>query len=88
VVNKSFYYLIMDEITHIERGLGESGGWMPPHHLCSEDVEKRADTRIMIAHAGLQKELVQVNSLKQLKYRRDASEILHEAGLLVSTVEG
>jgi hypothetical protein len=42
----------------------------------------------MIAHAGLQKELVQVNSLKQLKYRRDVSEILHEAGLLVLTVEG
>jgi hypothetical protein len=42
----------------------------------------------MVAHAGLQKELVEVNSLKQLRYRRDVSEILREAGLLVSAVEG
>jgi hypothetical protein len=88
VVNKLFYYLIMDEISHIERGLGVSGGWMPMHYLYSMDIEKRADTRIIIAHASLQKELVQVNSLKQLKYRGDVSEILYEAGLLVSTVEG
>jgi CRISPR-associated protein Csx1 len=88
VVNKSFYYLIMDEISHIERSLDVLGGWMPLHYLYSEDVEKRADKRIMIAHAGLQKELVEVNSLKQLRYRRDVSEILREAGLLVSAVEG
>jgi len=88
VVNKSFYYLITNEISHIERGLAVLGGWIPLHFLYSEDVEKRADTRIMIAHAGLQKELVEVNSLKQLRYRRDVSEILREAGLLVSAVEG
>jgi hypothetical protein len=41
VVNKSFYYLIMDEISHIERGLGVLGGWMPMHYLYSMDIEKK-----------------------------------------------
>jgi len=57
----------MDEVSRIERS------------LCFSDdkkVEKRPNKRVMIAHAGLQRWLIEVNKLKQLRYRRDVSEIV------------
>jgi len=88
VVNESFYYLIMDEISRVERSLSyfTNTGWVPLSKLFSEDGERgmNPDKRIMIAHAGLQMELVEVNiHTKQLRYRIDVKDTLDKAGLLL-----
>ncbi len=88
VVNESFYYLIMNEISRIEESLNQlmNTGWVPLSQLFSKDegYKKNPDKRIMIAHAGLQKELVEVNiHTKQLRYRTDVKDILSNAGLLL-----
>jgi CRISPR-associated protein Csx1 len=88
VVNESFYYLIMDEIGNVERNLNflRDSGWILLSHLLGEDEGREAppNKRIMIAHAGLQKEFVEINlHTKQLRYRADVRDILYDAGLLL-----
>jgi CRISPR-associated protein Csx1 len=84
-VNESFYYLIMNEISDIERRLGsfENSGWLPLSRLFGEEERKMSpDKRVMIAHAGLQKELVEINvDTRRLRNRTDVKDILTKAGL-------
>ncbi len=87
VVNESFYYLIMDEKYRFEsmlRALSFSG-WVSLSQLYEEVKERVPNKRIMIAHAGLQKEFVEINpATHQLKYRENARKIVEDASLLLS----
>lgn len=49
---------------------------------------RRADKRIMIAHAGFQECLVEINPHGKMKYIKNAETILREAGLLIGTSKG
>mgnify|MGYP003871567599 CR=1 FL=1 len=84
VVNESFYYLIMDEKHRIERNIYRVPGWTPLYQLVSDAKETSPDKRTMIAHAGLQKEFVEINTCTmQIRYRIDAKKVVEEAGLVL-----
>jgi len=86
LVNESFYYLIMDEKHRIERSTCRPSEWIPLSQLVYDAKEMTPNKRIMIAHAGLQKEFVEINkNTRQLKYRMDAKVIVDSADLLLKT---
>jgi CRISPR-associated protein Csx1 len=86
-INKSFYYLISNELKLIKESLKEKkpSGTLRLCELYGEDCESGAPiTRVMIAHAGLQKEFVLLDpSDKQLRYTDDVENLLKSCGLLI-----
>ena len=88
VVNESFYYLIMDEKHRIERKLfSRANEWVSLSSLYGDEERTSPDKRIMIAHAGLQKELVEINiQTRQLRYREGARKSVEGADLMLSCI--
>jgi CRISPR-associated protein Csx1 len=87
-INESFYYLISNELKLIEKSLEERkpSRTLRLCELYGEDCESGTpDKRVMIAHAGLQKEFVLVDpSNKQLCYTDDVENLLDRCGLQIS----
>lgn len=75
-VNENYYYLVMNELSRIEGALRRSAAaptfLFPPtplYELLGEKPGKPVlNKRVMIAHAGLQKEFVEVHGGWMLKY--------------------
>ena len=87
-INESLYYLISNELKLIEKSLEKrkSSRTLRLCELYGDDCESGApDKRVMIAHAGLQKEFVLVDPCnKQLRCTDDAENLLDRCGLLIS----
>ena len=87
-INESFYYLISNELKLIEKSLEERkpSRTLRLCELYGEDCESGTpDKRVMIAHAGLQKEFVLLDpSNKQLCYTDDVENLLDRCGLQIS----
>jgi CRISPR-associated protein Csx1 len=91
-VNENYYHLIMDELGRIADKLREKG--YPKkiklfELLDEEPGEKRLNKRVMIAHAGLQKEFVIIEEGK-LRYMIEDSKLeeeLENVGLLINMVD-
>jgi hypothetical protein len=85
-VHPSYYYLINDEVSHlreVESRVVSAGRWVrycEVHRDGCREVEK-PDLRTMVAHAGLQKEFVEIDASTRLRYVRDVSWILSNTGL-------
>ncbi|MCC6024046.1 MAG: CRISPR-associated DxTHG motif protein [Thaumarchaeota archaeon] len=85
-VHPSYYYLINDEVSHlreVESRVVSAGRWVrycEVHRDGCRKVEK-PDLRTMVAHAGLQKEFVEIDASTRLRYVRDVSWILSNTGL-------
>jgi len=95
VINESYYYLIIQEISKIETNI-KSYKWKKDSVLYAELIgeakgRRSLDKRIMIAHAGLQKEIVQIYKDGRVEYIFDTLEIkrvkdlLKKAGLLLAS---
>ncbi len=85
--NESYYFLISHELNAVEGMLREKRP-SAKLRLCEFYGEERdsgkPDKRVMIAHAGLQKEFVAVDpSNDQLSYTHDVEKLLGDSGLLV-----
>jgi CRISPR-associated protein Csx1 len=91
-VNENYYHLIMDELGRIVDKLREKGHpkKIKLFELLDEEPgEKRLDKRVMIAHAGLQKEFVIIEEGK-LRYMIEDSKLgeeLENAGLLINMID-
>jgi CRISPR-associated protein Csx1 len=93
-VNACYYYLIEDELGRVRRGEVRGGGWAPLAEVLGEQPASKqpsVDKRVMIAHAGLQKEFVLVRATegggRLLKYiddwDGDLEERLRSGGLIL-----
>jgi len=91
-VNENYYHLIMDELGRMIDRLQEKGypKKIKLFELLDEEAgEKRLNKRVMIAHAGLQKEFVIIEEGK-LKYMIEDSKLeeeLENVGLLINMVD-
>jgi len=88
-VNESYYHLVMNELSQVERFLeGTAAEAKMLYELLGEEPrEGRFDKRVMIAHAGLQKEFVQILEGRKLRYVIEDSELeeeLESSGLLIT----
>ncbi len=89
-ISEPYYYLIVDELSKVERSLARR---RPQRgvRLCElygeECRYETPDKRVMIAHAGLQKELVLVDPQGTLSYQVDVVQLLQEGGLLIPFAE-
>jgi CRISPR-associated protein Csx1 len=85
-VHPSYYYLINDEIgrlKEVEKQIVSTGRWTrycEVHRDGCREAEK-PDTRTMVAHAGLQKECVEIDPSRRLRYTHDIGWILSNSGL-------
>ena len=84
-VHRSYYHLVSNEVgllKEVAERVG-AGGWIrycEMHRDGCRETE-RPDARIMVAHAGLQKEFVEIGPPGQLRYVYDVSRILRDSGL-------
>ncbi|MHA1590865.1 MAG: CRISPR-associated CARF protein Csx1 [Candidatus Njordarchaeales archaeon] len=98
-VNESYYYLIKDEVSKIEMNI-KTHKWEKDSVLYAELIgefeegrppTKRPIKRVMIAHVGLQKEIVRVYKDRKMEYAFDVlgikrmRDLLEEAGLLLTS---
>ena len=88
-VNESYYHLVMNELGRVEELLRETTAETKMlYELYGEQPRgKRFDKRVMIAHAGLQKEFVEVLEGRELKYTIEGSKLeeeLKDSGLLIT----
>ena len=93
VVNESYYYLIMDEAGRIKKSLKnykwETNCVKLADLLGQEGGSTSPNKRVMIAHAGLQKELVLLCGDERIDYEYSTlgigsiEELLKKAGLLL-----
>lgn len=82
-VHRALYELINHELSLLEKGLKEG---RVPARQSVEGKERRADKRVMIAHAGLQEGLVEVDQYGRMRYVKDVRTILgKEAKLVLDT---
>ena len=89
-VNESYYHLIASELGRVEEKLAEKGypRHAPLHEVLGDPRGRgKPDKRVMIAHAGLQKELVEVVERHKLKYIDDPELLISDADLLVPTTD-
>jgi len=79
-VHRALYELINHELSLLEKGLKEG---KIPARQSTESKERKADKRIMIAHAGLQEGLVEVDPSGKMGYVKDVRIILNKEAKLV-----
>lgn len=86
-INQSYHPLITIEIGQLEKKLSviTTNNWVRYCDLYEEKCKdvKTPDKRIMIAHAGLQKEIVEVHPSGLVRYTGRVEEILRSSGLLL-----
>ncbi len=94
-IHSSYYYIISNEISQLEKALEEASysNWIRYNEILRQKRREEKpeeeypstkitpNTRIMIAHAGLQKEFIEVGPSKLLRYTKDVERILEESGL-------